>query len=209
MTTKSRKPRIYAFIDSQNLNIGVGSDVMHKGARLHRGWELDFKKFRRYLRDKFKVEKAFLFIGNLPGNEALYEYLKVCDYEVVLKPTTTYEEGGQTKVKGNIDTDLVLYAAAIEANNYDKAVIVTGDGDFLSLCEYLEGKSKLAKIIIPNKYRYSQLLTKFAGYFDFVSVNTKKLEKRGRKKTTKKTSMGLPDSHGKVTRHGDTKNIAR
>lgn len=206
---KRKKQTVYAFIDSQNLNIGVAGDVMHKGRRIHKGWELDFKKFRQFLRDKFKVEKAFLFIGNLPGNESLYTYLQGCGYTLVLKPTTTYEEDGKVRVKGNIDTDLVLYAAAVEFANYDKAVIVTGDGDFLSLCEYLDGKGKLEKIVIPNKHKYSQLLTKFVNYFDFVSVNTKKLEKRNRKEPTKKTSIGLPDAHGKVTRHGDNKNISR
>lgn len=205
----SNKQTVYAFIDSQNLNMGVAGDVLHNGKKIHSGWELDFKKFRQYLRDKFKVQKAFLFIGNLPGNEPLYTYLQSCGYTLVLKPTTTYEENGQVKVKGNIDTDLVLYAAAIEINNYDKAVVVTGDGDFLSLCEYLDGKGKLAKIVVPNKHKYSQLLTKYVHYFDFVSVNIKKLEKNNSKKTTKKTSMDLLDAPGKVTRHGDSTNISR
>jgi len=31
----------------------------------------------------------------------------------------------------------VLYAAAIEYSNYDKAVIVSGDGDFYCLHEFL------------------------------------------------------------------------
>ena len=43
----------YAFIDSQNLNLGVKSQ----------GWDLNFSRFRQLLRDKYKVEKAYLFIG--------------------------------------------------------------------------------------------------------------------------------------------------
>jgi len=184
--TKTDKPkhlRVYAFIDSQNLNMGVGGNVIHKGHKIYAGWELDFKKFRRYLKDKFKVEEAFLFIGNLPGNEGLYEYLQRCGYVLVLKPTTSYKDSdGSTKVKGNIDTDLVLHAAAKEINNYDKAVIVTGDGDFLSLCEYLNDQHKLGTIVIPNKHRFSQLLAKYADKLDFVSVNKKKLEKSSQTK---------------------------
>ena len=49
----------YAFIDSQNLYLGIKEQ----------SWELDFARFRVYLDDKFNVSKAFLFIGYVPGNE--------------------------------------------------------------------------------------------------------------------------------------------
>ncbi|MBI4650665.1 hypothetical protein HY745_05145, partial [Candidatus Desantisbacteria bacterium] len=52
----------YAFIDSQNLNLAVREQ----------GWILDFKKFRKYLHDKFNITKAFLFIGYVPQNQDLY-----------------------------------------------------------------------------------------------------------------------------------------
>lgn len=174
---------VYAFIDSQNLNLGVSHDVIHQGNKIYSGWQLDYAKFRRYLKDKYKVEVAFLFIGNLLGNEGLYEYLQRVGYILILKPTTSFKDGnGKLVVKGNVDTDMVLYAAAKEVDNYDKAVIVSGDGDFLSLYDYLEERGKLGHIVIPNKKRYSQLLTKYARYFDFVSVNRAKLENQGIKK---------------------------
>ena len=178
-----KKQTVYAFIDSQNLNMGVGEDVIWKNRKIYRGWRLDFTKFRRFLKDKYRVEEAFLFVGNLPGNEGLYEYLQRAGYVLILKPTTTYKDhDGKTRVKGNVDTDLVLYSAAKEFNNYDKAVVVSGDGDFLSLYDFLADKDKLAKIVIPNKKNYSQLLNKYAKYFDFVSVNKIKLEKINHKK---------------------------
>lgn len=179
----SEHVRVFAFIDSQNLNMGVGCDVIRNGKKIYSGWRLDFKKFRVYLRDKHKVDTAFLFIGNLPGNEGLYEYLQRAGYVLILKPTTSYKDGdGKTKVKGNVDTDLVLYASAREVDNYDKAVVVSGDGDFLSLYDYLASEEKLGTILIPNKKNYSSLLTKYAEQFDFVSVNKKKLEKEEHKK---------------------------
>lgn len=51
----------------------------------------------------------------------------------------------------------------IEFYNYDKAVIVSGDGDFYSVIEYLIGKNKLSKVIVPNE-RYSTLLKKFSEF---------------------------------------------
>jgi|HubBroStandDraft_4_1064222.scaffolds.fasta_scaffold298763_1 uncharacterized LabA/DUF88 family protein len=107
------------------------------------------------------------------------------------------------KVKGNVDTDLVLYASAREIDNYDKAVVVSGDGDFLSLYDYLDEQEKMGVILIPNKQNYSSLLNKYAKHFDFVSVNKKKLEREKQKKT----GMNLQDVHYKVTGRGDTLNI--
>ncbi len=168
---------VYAFIDSQNLNLGVANNIGHGERTIYSGWQLDFAKFRRYLKDKHKVDTAFCFLGNMPGNEHLYEYLQRAGYLVILKPTTTFDDHGVTKVKGNVDTDLVLYAAAKEFHNYAKAVVVSGDGDFLSLYDYLAKFDKLGRIVIPNKRNFSQLLTKYADYFDFVSLNRKKLER--------------------------------
>lgn len=38
---------IYAFIDSQNLNLSVQKDIKEKGIGkiIYKGWKLDFKKF--------------------------------------------------------------------------------------------------------------------------------------------------------------------
>lgn len=170
----------YAFIDSQNLNMGVGTNVLFNGRRVYYGWRLDFEKFFHYLQENYQVEKAFLFIGNVAGQEELYESLEHAGYEVIFKPTTSHTDAeGELVVKGNVDTDLVLYAAAKEYRNYRQAIIVTGDGDFLSLCDYLDERGKLAKIIIPNKLRYSQLLAKYSetNRLDFVSDKRKTLQK--------------------------------
>ena len=67
----------YAFIDSQNLNLGVQKY----------GWKLDWKKFREVLRTRFNVEKAFMFIGYMPENEDLYRQMQEAGYLVVLRPT--------------------------------------------------------------------------------------------------------------------------
>lgn len=56
----------------------------------------------------------------------------------------------------------------IEISNYDKAVIVSGDGDFYCLIEYLIEVDKLKKILIPNRYKYSALLRKFISSIDFL-----------------------------------------
>lgn len=141
--------KAFAFIDSQNLNLGVQS----------LGWKLDWRKFRQYLRNKYNVEKAYLFIGQLAGNESLYKYLQECGYILIFKPTLYHYEGKRLVVKGNVDAELVMHTM-IEFKNYEKAIIVSGDGDFYCLIEYLEERRKLLKVLVPSKH-FSSLLRKF------------------------------------------------
>jgi len=63
----------------------------------------------------------------------------------------------------------------IEYPNYDKAIIISGDGDFHCLIEYLEKQSKLLKIVIPNSRKYSALLRKYKEYFVYMNLLKKKL----------------------------------
>ena len=120
----SNKPN-FAFIDSQNLNLGTKSA----------GWKIDFRKFRLYLKNKYGVETAYLFIGQVEGNQALYDSLQEMGYQLILKPTTEYTVDEKVTVKGNVDAELVLYASAKAYTKYNKAVIVSGDGDFYCLVE--------------------------------------------------------------------------
>jgi len=160
---------IYAFIDSQNLNLAI-KDC---------GWELDFGRFFIYLKDKYKVKKAFLFIGYVAGNEALYTFLQRAGYILVFKPTLEYKKGKERFTKGNVDAELVLHSM-IEYPNYDRAIIVSGDGDFHCLIEYLEKQKKLKYLLIPNPRSYSALLRKFRPYFIYIDRLQKKLEKRSK-----------------------------
>jgi len=145
----------YAFIDSQNLHLSISEQ----------GWALDFKKFRKYLYDKYDINKALLFIGYVPQYQSLYTNLQEYGYILIFKPTLQKPNG---KVKGNTDAELVLHAM-IEYENYDKALIITGDGDFFCLVNYLIKKDKLLKLMIPDKNAYSSLYRKYVPYMVFVS----------------------------------------
>lgn len=173
--TKRKQAEIYAFIDSQNLNLGTSRDIYRNKKLIYKGWKLDYRKFRRYLSDKFRVKKAFLFIGYIRANEKLYKFLKRCGYRLIFKPTTKDNFG---KPKGNVDAELVLYAAAIEYGSYDRAIIVSGDGDFYCLHKYLKNKKKLFKIIIPNRKSESSLLKPFQEYKMFLIREKGKLERK-------------------------------
>ena len=134
----------YAFVDSQNVNLAIRA----------LGWKLDFKRFRVYLREKYAVEKAFLFVGYVEGNNDLYISLQDAGFLCIFKPTLTYKDG---TTKGNCDAELVLQAM-IEYKNFERAVIVTGDGDFYCLVKYFLEQGKLEALLIPNRFKFSALL---------------------------------------------------
>lgn len=174
---KLQHPTTYAFIDSQNLNLGIKNDVKRKGKVIYKGWDLDFVRFKKYLEDRYKVSKCLLFIGMIQENASLYTRLQNAGYTLIFKPTLVIKTEGQEKVKGNVDAELVLHSI-IEFQNYDKAIIVSGDGDFHCLIEYLEEKKKLKYVMIPNRTAYSRLLNRFYKYLRFVNEMKSKLEHR-------------------------------
>ncbi len=171
---KMKVESTYAFIDSQNLNLGTSKDIKKRGTLIYKGWKLDFKKFRKYLTDKFRVDEAFLCIGYVKQNESLYKQLRTDGYKLIFKPTVKDHKG---KSKGNVDAELVLHAAAIQFSKYDKAVIVSGDGDFYCLYEFLENNHKLLRILIPNSKSESSLLKPFQKYKTFIGFEKNKLGK--------------------------------
>ena len=138
----------YAFIDSQNLNLGTGKDIYKDGKCIYKGWKLDMKKFYIYLSDKFRAKKIFLFLGYIKENQKMYDMFRHFGYELIFKPTVA---GKSKKPKGNVDAEIVLNAARLKYDEYDKAVFVSGDGDFYCLYDFLEKEGKLKNIIIPNK----------------------------------------------------------
>lgn len=160
----------YAFIDGQNLYLGIKDQ----------GWDLDYVRFRKYLYDKFGVKKAFVFIGYKPGNEKLYAFLQNAGYICIFKPTMEIRDG---TMKGNVDAELVLHCM-IEYPHYEKAVIVSGDGDFRCLAEYLLGQGKLERILVPNRHRFSGLLKSLSTprqfILAFIDAHRDKLEKRAK-----------------------------
>ncbi|MBN1816758.1 MAG: NYN domain-containing protein [Sedimentisphaerales bacterium] len=153
----------FAFIDGQNLHQSIKEQ----------GWKLDHKKFRIYLEDKYHIAKAFYFLGRLDSQKRLYRNLEKSGFTLIFKKVLPVTN--EIPVKGNVDTDLVLHCM-IQINNFRKAFIVTGDGDYYCLLEYLEKTNKLGGVIIPNRQKYSALLRGFGNKRYFINDQRKKLE---------------------------------
>jgi uncharacterized LabA/DUF88 family protein len=170
-----KQPITYAFIDSQNLR--KSTDEL--------GWQIDDFRFRKYLSEKYHVKKAYIFIGYIHEYARLYERLQSAGFVCIFRPTLKNKDGS---IKGNCDAELVLQAM-IDYDEYDKAVIVAGDGDYQCLARYLYETDKLGVLLIPNQKKFSALLKYdiFKPYHRFVSDLRAKIEyKKPKKKSLRK-----------------------
>lgn len=136
----------FAFIDAQNVYQSIK----------HSGWILDWQKFYVYLKEKFEIKKTYVFLGYLPQNKGLYRLLKRIGYKIILKEVVTING----KPKANVDGEMILQAM-IDFYTYDKAILVTNDGDFACLVRYLKNQNKLLTIISPD-FKYCSLLLRKA-----------------------------------------------
>ena len=138
-----------AFIDAQNLRLGT-----KKAAD---PWTVDLKKLRIYLRDKYSVEYAYYFIGAYdPSNQDLYQALQQYGYIVVFRE---HSDSAVSRKKGNVDTDIVfsIMKKLVEKEDFEKVILVSGDGDYWRMVDYLISKDRFAKLLAPNKKSMSSL----------------------------------------------------
>ncbi len=143
-----------AFIDGQNLYLGTAED----------NWSIDHKRLRIYLRDKYSVDEAYYFLGYTSENgQELYNNLQKAGFIVIFKKHHELLEG---KKKGNVDTDIVfeIMKSLIE-EDFDKVVLVSGDGDYKKVVDYLIKKNKFEKILFPNQRFASSLYKKMTAKY--------------------------------------------
>lgn len=142
------KPKInIAYIDAANLDKALKS--------LH--WLLDYHKFRVWLKEKYQVEKAYIFIGLIEKYKNLYNYFQESGFLLVFKDVL-YQDG---KTKGNCDSDLLMKAATdFYEGELKKAVLVASDGDYAPLVKTLQEKNSISVILSPATAEKCSILLK-------------------------------------------------
>jgi len=146
-----KKENNISFIDAQNLHLGTSCD----------NWKIDFKKFRIYLRDKFKVNEIYFFLGFLDENQqTFYTNLQKAGFILIFRE---HNANMKWKKKGNVDVDIVfeIMRKLKDERDFDKIVLVSGDWDYIKLVKYLIEHNILKKILFPNN-KYSSLYKKIA-----------------------------------------------
>ena len=139
----------YAFVDGQNLILGT---TMSK-----KPWKVDLYRFRRYLREKYNVTKAYYFLGCIdPMNQDLYDMIQDAGFILVFR---SYEIEAISHKKGNVDTDIVFTIMKVfhELPEVRKFYLVSGDGDYYKTIDYLREQDKLGKVLLPSHKNASSL----------------------------------------------------
>ncbi|MFA5318119.1 MAG: NYN domain-containing protein [Patescibacteria group bacterium] len=150
-----------AFIDGQNLYMGTRSDSPV--------WNVNLVKFREYLSKKYHIQKAYYFLGYVnEDNQDLYSSIQEAGFILVFKQHNPAMLG---KKKGNVDTDIVfsIMKKIYKKEPFDKIVLISGDGDYKMLVDFLIEEGKFKKILFPNKQFASSLYKKITrAYFDYL-----------------------------------------
>jgi hypothetical protein len=136
-----------AFIDGQNLHMGTKS--------CDEPWEIDLYKLKFYLYRKHNVKTAYYFLGNfLPHKKPLYDEITKSGYILKFKPHT---KNLKSSKKGNVDSNIIFNCMKqMIENDTSKIVIISGDGDYRELIDYLIIRNRFKGILFPNtKYASS------------------------------------------------------
>jgi uncharacterized LabA/DUF88 family protein len=148
-----------AYIDGQNLYLGARES----------GWSVDYEKFRKYLSEKYHIKEAYYFLGFVNEDEQdLYDNLQKAGFILVFREHSSALKG---KKKGNVDCDIVfsVMRKIAEGDLSGKVLIVSGDGDYIKLVNYLVKKKYFLKMLFPNKIFASSLYKKLGGqYYDYL-----------------------------------------
>lgn len=135
-------------------NVYIDGNNLYRSAQ-ELGFNIDYKKFRGWLRQKYNANNIYLFIGLVPNRVKFYEYLQSCSYILVFKQTVSVGE----KIKGNCDAELVLKTVSdFYIKSFDKCILVTGDGDFGCLVEFLKENNSIDRVLSPDVNKCSFLL---------------------------------------------------
>ncbi len=151
----NEKENNLAFIDGQNLYLGTKQN----------GWSINLSELRKYLKDRYGIKEAYYFIGYLQEeNNELYKEIQKAGFIVIFKDHNEYTI---SKKKGNVDTDIVfeIMKNLIENTEFNKVILVSGDGDYKKLVDYLIQKDKFERILFPSGKNASSLYNKIDNKF--------------------------------------------
>lgn len=165
----------FAFIDGQNLFMGTAKRQIDP-------WKIDLIRFRIYLENKYDVRRAYYFLGFIQSvNEGLYNEIRNAGFTLVFREHNSAMVG---KKKGNVDSDIIfnIMKKMYKKENFDKIIIVSGDGDYKLVIDFLIEENRFTKVLFPGRGNksslYKSLSNNFFAYLDDIAVRNKISKKR-------------------------------
>jgi len=152
----------FAFIDGQNL-------YMNTAKKETGSWQIDLLRFRIYLEKKYGISKAYYFLGYVQEtNHELYEKIQNAGFVLIFREHNPAMIG---KKKGNVDSDIIFHVMKklYKKEDFQKIILVSGDGDYKLLVDFLIEENKFEKILFPDRKFASSLYKKLGSeYFDYL-----------------------------------------
>lgn len=164
-----------AYIDGQNLYMGT--------AKSNPKWHIDLARFRIYLEQKYNVERAYYYLGYVQEGlqiEQLYETIQAAGFVLMFRQHNSAMLG---KKKGNVDSDIIfsIMKRLYQKDSFQKIILVSGDGDYKMLVDFLIQENRFEKILFPNrKFRsslYKEISSTYFSYLDDSDIQ-KKIQKK-------------------------------
>ena len=187
--------RTYVFIDASN---------MFYGGKKSLGWSIDLEKLLKYLQDRFGVSQIYYFGGveihKFPFDYITNETVPVRDIEEYLSQLIK-EKGDEmndaelklisrhyNRVRFYLKLEKFGYNLILkpvktrmmmkEKNAFERAIFMSGDGDFLPVLKYLKENGKEI-LVLARGSRTAKEIRQFAGdkFMDFTHNLRSRLEK--------------------------------
>jgi uncharacterized LabA/DUF88 family protein len=170
-----KKSVVYVFIDASNL----------WQAQKAKGKMFDYEKLKKFLKEKFRASKIQIFYYtaypaegtrdyDLDAKHKFFTYLKkglgfIVRKKELKRITTHSEEGDSIQEKGNMDVEMTIDIIDY-IKKYNKAVLFTGDSDFLALVTYIQKAGKKVYVFSSKNNISQELRTGGDGYFDVLDL---------------------------------------
>lgn len=153
--------RVAVFIDAANI-IHCYEDTQ---------WKIDLKKLKKWFEAKCTLVGIYYysaFFEESTRQQSFFEMLSRKGFILRIKKIRKItNDDGTITLKGNCDTDIVVDAVS-RMKDYDTAVIMSGDSDFVSLVHLLEGNGKKV-IIVSTRWHVAKDLIQAASFY--VDIN--------------------------------------
>jgi len=127
--------------------------------------------------DPVQFNEAYYFLGYVSEvNDDLYDKIQKAGFLLKFREHSSSMMG---KKKGNVDSDIIfsVMKKLYRKYDFDKIILVSGDGDYKMLVDFLIKESRFKKILFPNKQFASSLYKKITRvYFDYLLNVKHKIE---------------------------------
>lgn len=152
--------RVMIFIDAANVVYSL-KDL---------GWKIDYKRFQKYFVRRVNLIDIYFytaFFDNDAGRKNMLEMLSRKGFKIRSKEVKVIRKtDGGVLHKANCDVELTMDAMLLHSE-FDTAILMSGDSDFVPLIKFLQSNKKKVLIISTRGHVARELIDSSDGFLHF------------------------------------------